>query len=146
MLVVKIKELELLNLWTAPNSIPEPTLWRWQKVGAESRKSGRGSKYEELESSLFEKFMGCRSEGVSINKQFLLKEARLIARKKGIGDFLGINSWLDGMKRQSNIFYRRPTRVSQKLKPDSEGHLKEFQKKYIKFIHFSWSYFLCTTL
>jgi len=91
----KVKAIELCKKVgtlkvAASTLIPESTLRRWQKDGVNRvGKSGRGPKYEELESELFEKFMSCRSEGVSINNQFLLKEARLIARKKGIDDFLG---------------------------------------------------------
>ena len=76
--------------------------------------------------------MNCRAEGISVNNRYLLKEARIIAQQKDIEDFIGTLSWLEGFKRRHNIVYRRPTRVSQKLKPDSQEQLKQFQEKYIE--------------
>jgi len=134
----KVKAVELCGKVgtlkvAASTSIPESTLRRWQKVGVNRvGHSGRHPKYKNIEPDLFASFMNCRAEGISVNNRYLLKEARIIAQQKDIEDFIGTLSWLEGFKRRHNIVYRRPTRVSQKLKPDSQEQLKQFQEKYIE--------------
>ena len=95
--------------------------------------NGRKPKYEEIEPQLYEISKEFRSAGILVNK-YLLKEARIIAEAKGIVDFIGTPSWLDGFKKRYEIVYRKPTRVAQKLKDNAEEELKKFQEKYIELL------------
>ena len=133
----KIKAVELcqkvgVNRVASSTGIPESSLRRWSKVGVDRLgTSGRAPFYQEIEEDLFNYFKNLRTAGISINNQLLLNEARRIANSHGIEGFLGTLSWLDGFKKRHDIVYRRPTRTSQKLSPDSVEMLGKFQKEFL---------------
>jgi hypothetical protein len=83
----------------------------------------------ELEQKLLASFKDLRRKGIQVSNKLLIKESRRIANSLGFEDFIGSYSWLDGFKRRNNICYRRPTKVSQKLKETSQKDIEEFQAK-----------------
>ena len=64
----------------------------------------------------------------------MISEARKIAEKKKIKEFIGTTNWVQGFRRRHNIVYRRRTKVGQKVKPDAAKDLKEFQDKMMSLI------------
>ena len=134
----KTEAVEIVKIWgasrtAAQTGIPETTLRRWSNKGTEKLgQSGRKPQFTDIEVDLFAKFQDARSKGILVNNNYLLQEARNIAKAKGIQHFIGTLSWLDKFKQRHNIGYRRNTHVGQKLKPGWKEELKQFQKSFMK--------------
>ena len=110
--------------------IPESSISRWIRISG----SGRKPRYTELEEELLNYFVDCRRNGVQINNNSLLKQARIVADSKGFADFIGSLSWLSGFKWRRLIVYRRRTRMGQRLRQTAEQDLESFQKQIFDFI------------
>jgi len=116
--------------WTG---IPETSVRRWVKTGSDRvGKNGHKPQYLPIEEELVKLFVEYRVQGFQITNKILLLEARKIASQKGLIDFTGSQSWLEGFKKRNRIVYRRQTRIAQKLKPDTREKLAAFQSRFLE--------------
>ena len=58
----------------------------------------------------------------------ILINVRMIAQMQKNAEFKRTISWLEGMTKRANIYYRRNTKVPQKLPPDAADKIEEFTR------------------
>ena len=92
--------------------IPESSIRRWKRTGTDRLgSSGRKPLYSQLEVELRLFFINQRDHKSVMTNRILLREARRIADRAGLRDFIGSISWLNGFKKRNQICYRRATRI-----------------------------------
>ena len=70
--------------------------------------------------------------GILMINSALLTEARQIAVRLKIKDFVGTYSWLQRFKDRNQICYRKTTRMGQKLHPSAKKEAENFKAKIIE--------------
>ena len=72
-----------------------------EKTGKGRRKksSGRQPLLPEIEAGFMKLFRDATTLGILLTNSFLLTEARKIAERLKIKDFIGTTSWLEGVKK-----------------------------------------------